>query len=79
MPRGYDDKANDAIHINVAEFNASIKGMNMVLRWGLKDVALVMNFHTYAGWPRATVSKCGKVHSRDMAEMLLQRWSVGLL
>lgn len=63
----------DAMHINVAELDASIKGINMALRWDLREIVLHTDSRTCAGWLRAIVDKQGKIHTRGMAEMLVRR------
>ena len=64
---------DDAMHINVAELDAAIKGVNMALRWNLKKIALYTDSHTCAGWLRATINKQRKIHTRGMADMLVRR------
>ena len=65
--------AEDAMHINVAELDAAIKGINMALRWGLTEIRLHTDSRTCAGWLQATITNQGKIHTRGMAEMIVRR------
>ena len=42
-------KSSDFDHINVAELEAVMKGMNMALRWNILDIEIITDSATVAG------------------------------
>ena len=41
---GWLRKADDGTHINLAELNAVIKGVNLAMKWGAGDITIFTDF-----------------------------------
>ena len=37
-------------HINIAELDAVLKGVNLALKWGLKDISVMTDSATVLSW-----------------------------
>ena len=57
-------KKDDSAHINVAELDATKKGINLALKWGLQAVEIRRG--------SATVALC--IKTKGAAEMLIKLW-----
>ncbi|GAB1600005.1 hypothetical protein Ahia01_000278000, partial [Argonauta hians] len=66
-------KKGDAGHINVAELDAVMKGVNLAIRWGLRDLEVRTDSATVHGWVRSTVTMESRVRTKGAAEMLIKR------
>ena len=49
-------KKNDVSHINVAELDATIKGVNLALKWGLRDICIKTDSATVFAWLKSLIS-----------------------
>ena len=63
----------DTTHINVAELDASLKGINMALRWRLQNITLYTDSKTCFDWLNGAVTNRNKLHTKGMSEMLIRR------
>jgi len=66
-------KADDYNHINVAELEAVLKGINMCVNWGLRDVTVMTDSATVEGWVKVTLSGERRVRTKGAAEILIKR------
>ena len=66
-------KKNDYNHINVAELEAVLKGINLCAKWGLQKVEVVTDSATVYGWINLTLTEEKKVKTKGAAEMLVKR------
>lgn len=66
-------KKDDCSHINVAELEAVLKGINMALKWGLKDISLLTDSVTVRGWVRVTLMGEKRIRTKGAAEMIVKR------
>lgn len=66
-------KADDYNHINVAELEAVMKGINLCVHWGLKDIQVVTDSATVHGWLQLTLSGERRVRTKGAAEILIKR------
>ena len=66
-------KQDDYAHINVAELEALLKGINMCVKWGLKNILVKTDSATVVGWVRTTLSGERRVKTKGAAEMLIKR------
>ena len=66
-------KKDDYGHINVAELEAVLKGINLGVKWGLNDITVMTDSATVCGWIRNTLSEEKRVKSKGAAEMLVKR------
>ena len=66
-------KADDSSHINVAELEAAMKGVNLALKWGAKRLEIMTDSATTFGWISSVIrdTKCPKVSG--LCEMLVRR------
>ena len=67
-------KKDDGVHINVAELDAVIKGVNLALKWRSKKVTLVTDLATVHRWLHASLTGSQQVKVSGAAEMLVQHW-----
>ena len=66
-------KKNDFNHINVAELEAILKGVNLALKWGLKDINLMTDSATVYGWVNVTLTEERRIRTKGAAEMIVKR------
>ena len=66
-------KKDDYSHINVAELEAVLKGINLCAKWHLKRVEVVTDSATVYGWLRLTLTEEKKVKTKGAAEVLVKR------
>lgn len=66
-------KASDFNHINVAELESVLKGVNMCVNWGLQDVTVMTDSATVEGWLKLTLNGERRVKTKGAAEILIKR------
>ena len=68
-------KVDDGTHIDVAELDAIVKGLNLAIKWQLKKIRLVTDSATVHGWLQSllTANHRIKVKVKGMEEMLMRR------
>lgn len=66
-------KKNDTDHINVAELEAAIKGINMALRWNVKSITLYVDSATVNGWLQSVLNNTHRIKTSGLSEMLIKR------
>lgn len=71
-------KASDVSHINLAELDAVMKGVNLALKWNVKTLEVVTDSATVLCWVRSTLTGSNRVRVTGMSEMLVKR-RLGLL
>lgn len=64
---------DDAMHINLAELEAALKGLNLALKWGLKKIVMLVDSKTVFDWMKLTLSGEKRVKTKGAAEMLVKR------
>ena len=65
-------KKNDKAHINVAELDATMKGINLALKWGLQAVEIRTDSATVALSIKSEVSGDRRIKTKGAAEMLIK-------
>ena len=65
-------KENDNAHINVAELDATMKGVILALKWGLQAVEIRRDSATLASWIKSEVSGDRRIKTKGAAEMLIK-------
>ena len=64
-------KADDHHHINVAELDeAMLKGVNLCIKWGVKDITIKTDSAKVKGWLGVTMSEERRVKTNGAAELL---------
>lgn len=66
-------KKDDGAHINVAELDAVLKGINLALKWDVKSMVLYTDSATVNGWLRSLLTGSQRVKVSGIAEMLVRR------
>lgn len=66
-------KKDDSAHINVAELDDVMKGINLALRWGLQIVDVKTDSATVASWIKSELSGDKRIKTKGAAEMLIKR------
>ena len=66
-------KRDDYNHINVAELEAVLKGVNLAVNWGLKRIIVRTDSETVEGWVKTTLSGERRVKTKGAAEILIKR------
>ena len=66
-------KKDDHSHINVAELEAVLKGINLGVKWGMRDITILTDSATVCGWVKTTMTEEKRVKSKGAAEMLVKR------
>ncbi|GFR63966.1 hypothetical protein ElyMa_000167900 [Elysia marginata] len=66
-------KRDDYSHINVAELEAALKGVNLGAKWGLKDITIFTDCATVCGWIKTTLLEERRVKTKGAAELLVKR------
>ena len=63
----------DGAHINMAELDSVLKGLNLATKWGLIEVEIVADTATVHGWLRSAFFDSYRIRSHGMNEMLIKR------
>ena len=66
-------KPNDVTHINVAELDAVVKGLNVAVKWGLSSVEVMTDSATVLSWLTSILVDDCRVKVTGMSEMLVRR------
>ena len=66
-------KREDGAHINIAELDAVIKGVNLALKWQLKEMTLMTDSATVHGWLHSLLTGSHRAKVSGIAEMLVRR------
>ena len=66
-------KEDDGSHINLAELNAIVKGTNLALKWGAKELTVLTDSATVHSWLSSLLTKDRKIRVSGMSEMLVKR------
>ena len=66
-------RTNDATHINMAELDAVVKGMNLALAWGFSKMALHTDSATVYRWISDGLTGKSRLKTKAASEMLIGR------
>ena len=66
-------KKNDAAHINLAELEAVLKGLNMAILWDLKKVEIMTDSRTVYSWITTIVTGDRRIRTKGLSETLVRR------
>ena len=66
-------KKTDFSHINVAELEAVLKGVNLALKWELRDIEVMTDSATVHGWVSLTLNEERRIRTKGAAEMIVKR------
>lgn len=63
----------DTAHINRAELDALIRGFNLAMKWGKREVQLMCDSATVCSWMTSILEKKRNVKIRALGEVLIRR------
>ena len=66
-------KKDDFNHINVAELEAVLKGINLALKWNLTDIELKTDSATVVGWINTIINNDKRIKTKGASEMIIKR------
>ena len=66
-------KRDDGCHINLAEMDSVIRGVNLAAKWGIKELEIMTDSATVLGWLRSALLDTHKVQNKGMTEILVKR------
>lgn len=66
-------KKDDYNHINVAELESVLKGINLAIKWGLQDLEVKTDSATVCGWMKTVITEDRRVRTKGAAEMIVKR------
>ncbi len=64
---------SDSAHINRAELDAVLRGINMALQWERREMTIMTDSATAFGWLKATVERTHNIRSRALGAVLIRR------
>lgn len=64
---------DDKRHINVAELDAVIRGLNLAANWGVKKLIVVTDSQTVYGWLRSLLGDVKRVRATGLNQVLVER------
>jgi len=66
-------KQNDPLHINTAELESVIKGVNCAISWGFSNISIFTDSSSVSSWLRSIIDKDKKMHVSSLSCMLIRR------
>ena len=66
-------KISDYNHINIAELDAAVRGVNLSLKWGLQSVEVITDSVTVKRWMTSALEGNCRVKVSGMSELLVRR------
>ena len=70
---GWLTKENDGAHINIAELEAVVKGVNLALKWGVTEMEIMTDSATVYGWIGSVIQDRHRPRVSGIGEMLVKR------
>ena len=72
------EKKNDYNHINVAELDAVLKGINLAIKWRLREIEIRTDSATVLSWVTSTVEEGGRIRTKGAGKVIV-KWRLGIL
>ena len=63
---------DDFAHINLAELDAVVKGLNLAIRWGFWRFTIVVDSATVVGWLCSVINRIHNVTTEALNELLVR-------
>ena len=63
-------KKDNYNHFNVAKLDVVLKGINLALKWGLREVVVRTDSATVLSKVNSTVEESGRIHMKSAEEMI---------
>ena len=67
------EKKNDYNHVNMAELDAVLKGINLAIKWGLREIEIWTDSATVLSWVTSTVEESGRIRTKGAGEVIVKR------
>ena len=67
-------KQKDVMHVNLVELDAVLKGINLAVEWGIKDLEIITDSAIIFRWINAVVMQSSKIHTKGLSEVLVRWW-----
>lgn len=64
---------HDTNHINISELQAVIRGINMAVKWGNKDITLKTDSKSVFSWLESLLNEERNIKTKAMGELLIRR------
>ena len=64
---------DDSAHINRSELDAVIRGINLALRWGRRELQILTDSQTVYFWLRSVINRTHNVKTKALDEVLIRR------
>jgi len=66
-------KDDDALHINAAELESAIKGINLAIQWQITSFTVVTDSSSVFGWLKSVTERDKPVRTTGLSSMLVKR------
>ena len=66
-------KKHDKLHINVAELEAVVHGLNLGIKWNLKNIQVITDSATVKSWMTSVLTGSHRIRTHGVTEMLIRR------
>jgi ribonuclease HI len=66
-------KKNDASHINLAELDAVVKGLNLATQWNISELKIATDSATVYTWINSIIHKDKRIKIHGMSQVLVRR------
>ena len=66
-------KEDDGVHINVAELEAVLKGLNLAFRWEFTDIKLMTDSASVYSWIKSLLEDTKRPKVSGLSEMIEKR------
>ena len=67
------EKKDESAHINVAELDTVLRGVNVALKWHMKETVLVTDSATLRSWLTSILTGSHRIRTSGIAEVLVRR------
>ena len=67
------EKKNDYNHINLAKLDAALKGINLAIKWGLREIEVRIDSTMVLSWVTSKVEESGRIRTKGAGEVIVKR------
>jgi ribonuclease HI len=66
-------KPQESVHINLAELESIIKGLNLAIKWNITEIEVMTDSSTVHSWVTSMLTKDRRIKTHGMGEALVHR------
>lgn len=66
-------KKDDSRHINIAELEAVVKGLNLCAKWGMTDITIKCDNKSVVSWVNDVITSKSRLNTSAFSELLIRR------